>query len=154
MSVMLRVGVVGLGVGVGHIESYRELGARFSVEAICESAGVGRATFFRHFETKSLLLREYNRRTAEILTRRLAALPASTNAIDRLRVLADTIHDRWVDAGPGLRDLNRDAVSMGDTSGARLYPELQDAVREVVSDGRSSNLARFRHAPPPMAMMA
>jgi predicted dehydrogenase len=36
MSATLRVGVVGLGVGVGHIESYRELGARYSVEAICD----------------------------------------------------------------------------------------------------------------------
>lgn len=36
MITPLRVGVAGLGVGVGHIESYRELGARFSVEAICD----------------------------------------------------------------------------------------------------------------------
>jgi predicted dehydrogenase len=36
MSAALRVGVVGAGVGVNHIEAYRELGERFVVQALCD----------------------------------------------------------------------------------------------------------------------
>jgi predicted dehydrogenase len=36
MSAPLRVGVVGAGVGVNHIEAYRELGGLFSVEVLCD----------------------------------------------------------------------------------------------------------------------
>jgi predicted dehydrogenase len=36
MTKVLKVGVVGVGVGVNHIESYRELRGRFSVDAICD----------------------------------------------------------------------------------------------------------------------
>jgi predicted dehydrogenase len=36
MSKRLKVGVVGLGVGVSHVEAYRELGALFEVAALCD----------------------------------------------------------------------------------------------------------------------
>jgi predicted dehydrogenase len=36
MSGLLKVGVVGLGVGAGHIEAYRELDHLFSVNALCD----------------------------------------------------------------------------------------------------------------------
>jgi predicted dehydrogenase len=36
MSAPLKVGVVGAGVGVNHIAGYRQLGARYAVQAICD----------------------------------------------------------------------------------------------------------------------
>ena len=36
MSVRLKVGVVGCGVGVGHIKGYQELPDLYSVEALCD----------------------------------------------------------------------------------------------------------------------
>ena len=36
MTKTLTVGVVGVGVGVNHITAYRELGTRYSVEALCD----------------------------------------------------------------------------------------------------------------------
>jgi predicted dehydrogenase len=36
MSAPLKVGVVGAGIGASHIEAYKSLGARFSVEALCD----------------------------------------------------------------------------------------------------------------------
>src|SRR4051794_35473022 len=73
-----------------------------SVEEICEVAGVGRATFFRHFETKAGLLREYNRRLAHDAAQRLTVVGAAGASV-QLQAIADAIYDAWASAGPGVR---------------------------------------------------
>jgi AcrR family transcriptional regulator len=117
-----------------------------SVEEICSAAGVGRATFFRHFETKAGLLREYNRRLAEDATQRIATL-ASTDATSRLQAVADAIHDAWVAAGPGLRRLGADAATLADPSGNRT--ELLALVLDVVRAGRAAG-ELATDLPPPL----
>ncbi|HEY3141980.1 MAG TPA: helix-turn-helix domain-containing protein, partial [Acidimicrobiales bacterium] len=47
-----------------------------TVEAICEQAEVGRATFFRFFGSKAGLLGEFGRRMAEQIVQRLDEAPA------------------------------------------------------------------------------
>ena len=36
MSDRLRVAVVGLGIGMGHVAAYRELADRFELAAVCD----------------------------------------------------------------------------------------------------------------------
>lgn len=105
-----------------------------SVEEICASAGVSRATFFRYFETKAGLLREYNRRLTEDAQTRLDALP-TTDAVTRFEAIRDTIYDNWIHASPGLRRLGADAAAISDPTGQSTHPELYALVLRVVRDG-------------------
>lgn len=118
-----------------------------SVEEICRSAGIGRATFFRHFETKAGLMREKNGRTAADARERIDELPGPSDAIDRLRAFADAVHDAWVDAGPGLRGLFEDSVTGGDNIRARLHSDLQTLVGEIMRDGRASGALSLELSP-------
>lgn len=120
-----------------------------SIEDIAEAAGVGRATFFRHFDTKAGLLREHNRRLTDDAATRLAAL-TSTDAIDRLRTVVDAIHDAWTTAGPGLRQLGADAAALADPTGAKTHPELIQLVLDIVRDGIASGRMQTP-LPPPLA---
>ena len=71
-----------------------------SVDEICEHAGVGRATFFRIFETKAGLLREFNRRlTLDAIARIEAA--GEIDLLSALGLVRAAILDAWRDAGPG-----------------------------------------------------
>jgi AcrR family transcriptional regulator len=118
-----------------------------SVEEICAAAGVGRATFFRHFETKAGLLREYNRRLTTDAERRIDTL-ATTDARSRLQAVADAIHDTWSTAGPGVRRLGADAASLADPTGGRTHPELLALVLEVVRAGRTAGELASELPPP------
>lgn len=107
-----------------------------STEQICEEAGVSRATFFRYFETKAGLLREYNRRLAEDASARIDALE-TTGAVARLEVIGDAIYDNWIDASPGLRRLGARAAELSDPTRQRIHPELYRLVLDTVRDGLS-----------------
>ena len=120
-----------------------------SVEEICAVAGVGRATFFRHFETKAGLLREYNRRLARDAAARVAALGAVA-ADAQLQAIADAIHDAWASAGPGVRRLGGDAAALADLTGERTHPELLRLVLDVVRGGVADGTLRTE-LPPPLA---
>lgn len=120
-----------------------------SVEDICAAAGVGRATFFRYFETKAGLLREHNRQLADAARARLDALPVP-GAVAGLVAVADAIHDAWVDAGPGLRRLGAEVTTLADPSGKRTHPELLDVVTELVRAGVASGELTV-DVPPPLA---
>ncbi len=120
-----------------------------SVEEICDAAGVGRATFFRYFETKAGLLREHNRRLTQDAAARLARLPSTdVGAGAQLRVVADAIHDAWMSAGPGMRGLGSDAAALADPTGARTHPELIQLVLEIVRQGLASGELRTNLSPP------
>ncbi len=118
-----------------------------SVEEICEAAGVGRATFFRHFETKAGLLREYNRRLTADARHRLEAL-VTTDARSRLQVIADAVHDTWSAAGPGVRRLGADAATLSDPTGSRTHPELLALVLDVVRAGSAAGQLATELPPP------
>jgi AcrR family transcriptional regulator len=104
------------------------------VEAICERAGVGRATFFRIFETKAGLLLEFNRRLAAEAAARLDAaqgadLPTS------LEIIRAAIVAAWRDAGPG--HIGMAQAFTQSTPGPDLHaahPELLALVRRCIED--------------------
>lgn len=112
-----------------------------TIEEVCADAGVGRATFFRHFETKAGLLREFNRRLAVEAAQRVEATSVP-GAVHHLRLVSDAIHDAWVDAGPGLRSLGIDAASLSDPGGRRSHPELLDVVAGVIASGTEAGELR------------
>jgi AcrR family transcriptional regulator len=63
-----------------------------TIEAICESADVARATFFLHFPTKASLLHEWNCQVAAEFSARLREPRGS--AVDELRGLVEHISQR------------------------------------------------------------
>lgn len=82
-----------------------------SVEEICAEAQVGRATFFRYFETKSGLIRELDQRAAVRARQQLLPLTDPSFA-ELLRIVADTLHEIWGSATSGLRALGRESSSV------------------------------------------
>ena len=123
-----------------------------SVEEICAAAGVGRATFFRYFETKAGLLREYNRRLTADAAERLTAM-GDADAGARLRAIAGAIHDAWTSAGPGVRRLGGDAAALADPTGERTHPELIGLVLDVVRTGLAAGELRTDLPPPLVAYL-
>jgi AcrR family transcriptional regulator len=124
--------------------SYGEL----TVEEICDAAGVGRATFFRIFEAKTGLLREFNRRLAARVEGRLAA-EAPTDAAGALRIVADEIVSTWSRAAPGATEMAIEymhAAGPGQVHGA--HPELLDLVVGIVEGGVKTG--EIRGANPPL----
>jgi AcrR family transcriptional regulator len=116
------------------VRSFDEL----SVEEICERADVGRATFFRIFETKAGLLREFNRRLADDAAARLAAAGDIDlrTALDHVRA---AIVDAWRHAGPGhvgMAAAYLAAVPTGNPHAA--HPELLALVADRITIGISS----------------
>lgn len=104
-----------------------------SVDDICARAGVGRATFFRIYDTKAGLLREFNRRLTDDAAARIAGVPASDirTVLDQIR---QAIIDAWRHAGPGHFGMARAFVSSvptGDVHGA--HPELLELVTEHIT---------------------
>ena len=108
-----------------------------TVEQICAAAGIGRATFFRHFDRKASLLREFNRRMAASASERLEKRRARSTA-QRLRIVQQVLSEAWTRAHPGLRTMALDAVAAMDASGRNTHPELLDLVTAIVRDGLAS----------------
>ena len=70
-----------------------------SIEEICAAAGVGRATFFRIYQTKADLLLEFNRRLAIRVQGRLD-FANQTDVQVALRIVGEEIADTWTQAAP------------------------------------------------------
>ncbi|MBE3199958.1 MULTISPECIES: TetR/AcrR family transcriptional regulator [Parafrankia] len=108
-----------------------------SVEEICRRAGVGRATFFRIFETKEGLLREFNRR----LTADAAARIDAAGDIDLRAALGhvrDAIIEAWGHAGPGHASM---ALTYAYHAPERIHdphPELYALVRQRIERAMAS----------------
>src|SRR5690349_5183478 len=112
-------------------KTYDEL----AVEDICAHAGVGRATFFRIFDNKAGLLREFNRRLALDATDCIAASSA-TGAASTLKVIRRTIYRAWSQAGPGLVGMAAEHAHGAPSSDPHaVHPELFALVSEVVTAG-------------------
>jgi len=106
-----------------------------SIDEICEAAGVGRATFFRIFETKAGLLREFNRRlTVRVRERLDDELPATSTGA--LQIVADEIVSTWSQAAPGAAEMAIDFMRSKSPAGAHAaHPELLDLVVDIVQTG-------------------
>lgn len=109
-----------------------------TVEQICLEAGIGRATFFRHFDGKSGLLREFNRRLAERAEQKLEDIGGGRSAGDQLRVVQECVAEAWLEAPPGVRKMGLDAARVMDPSGRDVHPELLALVIAIVRGGLTS----------------
>jgi AcrR family transcriptional regulator len=115
-------------------QSFEEL----TVEQICERAGVGKATFFRIFESKAGLLREFNRRLAQDAAERIAR-SGCTDVRTTLGHVRAAIVDAWRHAGPGHVGMAREFIrSMPSTELHAAHPELLHLVTEVIGTAVAS----------------
>jgi AcrR family transcriptional regulator len=115
-------------------QSFEEL----TVEQICDRAGVGKATFFRIFESKAGLLREFNRRLAQDAAERIAR-SGCTDVRTTLGHVRAAIVDAWRHAGPGHVGMAREFIrSMPSTELHAAHPELLHLVAEVIGTAVAS----------------
>lgn len=104
-----------------------------TVEQICEQAGVGKATFFRIFESKAGLLREFNRRLADDASARVAR-GGDVDARTTLGLVRAAIVDAWRNAGPGHVGMAREFVrTMPSTDPHAAHPELLAIVTDTIA---------------------
>jgi AcrR family transcriptional regulator len=109
--------------------SFEEL----SVEDICAHAGIGRATFFRIFQTKAGLLREFNRRLAQNAAARIAAAETAGVA-STLGHIRAAIYDAWRMAGPGHIRMAEEFVRAAPSNDPHsAHPELLGLIVETIS---------------------
>ncbi len=103
-----------------------------TVDDICAHANVGRATFFRIYETKAGLLREFNRRLTDDAAARIE-LAGDIDLRTALNHIRDAIVDAWRRAGRGhvgmATEFTRSTPS-GDPHAA--HPELLALVIERI----------------------
>lgn len=103
------------------------------VEDICAHAGVGRATFFRIFDNKAGLLREFNRRLAQSAQDDIAAA-GTTGITETLEVIRQSIYRAWQGAGPGLIHMAAEHARGAPSSDPHAaHPELFRLVLEAVT---------------------
>jgi len=106
--------------------------AELTVEEISQHAGVGRATFFRIYETKAGLLREFNRRLAADAAARIAAA-GDIDLYQALGHVRGAIAEAWRDAGPGVAGMAREFTSSSQASDLHSpHPELLALVERLI----------------------
>jgi AcrR family transcriptional regulator len=109
-------------------QSFDEL----TVDRICEEARVGKATFFRIFETKAGLLREFNRRLARDAAQRIAHA-GDADVRTTLGHIRAAIVDAWRHAGPGHVGMAREFIrTMPSSDPHAAHPELLALVAEAI----------------------
>ena len=114
-----------------------------TIDEICARAEVGRASFFRIYGAKAGLLLEFNHRLARDAREAAAARPAA-GAVQRLRVVQQTLAASWTATGPALREMLRAFLSeagpalFSAAGDAPAHPELLALVAEIVEDGQRS----------------
>lgn len=124
-----------------------------TVEQICHEAGIGRATFFRHFDGKSGLIREFNQRLAERAEQKLEDLGVGGSAGDQLGVVQECVAEAWLEAHPGVRKMGLDAARVMDPSGRDVHPELLALVIAIVREGLTSGELTSALAPELVAFL-
>ncbi len=118
-----------------------------TVSEICQAAGVGRATFFRIFNSKAGLLREFHRRLTQRVEARLDGV-APRGAAESLRVVVDEITETWTQAGPGTAEMAVDFIRFSKLADAHaVYPELLDVVVRIMERGMQNGELRDSHFP-------
>lgn len=104
-----------------------------SVEDICAHAGIGRATFFRIFQTKAGLLREFNRRLTHDAAARIARAETADvgSTLDHIRA---AIYDAWRTAGPGHLRMAEEFVRGAPSNDPHsAHPELLALIVDTIS---------------------
>lgn len=107
-----------------------------TVEEICAAAGVGRATFFRHYQAKVGLLREFNRR----LTHSIEAAIADReplSATDCFWIVQQRIAETWQHASPGLLAMALEFIGPAPGGGKppSAHPELRRLMIAIAQRG-------------------
>lgn len=116
-----------------------------SVEAICERADVGRATFFRTYGSKAGLLVELNTRLGRRIAQRLASRP-SDSAVDQLWAVQDEVTRTWSDSAPALRTMVLEYLSttaasrLTEPAGVGALAAVADVVRAGQANGELNDL--------------
>lgn len=118
-----------------------------TLDAICESAGVARATFFLHFPSKASLLFEYAAGLAELAAERVAAGPDA--AAPQFREVAQLLCERWLEHEAVLREMLRELLAdpralRGAAAGRR---SLVGVVAGIVERGQARGELRPRVSP-------
>ena len=118
-------------MGLFETRSYAEI----SVDEICKAAKVGRATFFRIYNTKADLLLEFNRRLAERVQERLSEdEPQSVE--EGLRLVGAEIAATWLNAPAGAAALAVEFIqSTGRQNLHAAHPELFQIVLGIIERG-------------------
>ena len=118
-----------------------------SVDAICQAAGVGRATFFRIFEGKAGLLKEFNRRLVIEVEKRLDRQDeCDIKAV--LTVIGDAIADAWSQSTPGATEMMIEfsqSVSLANMHAA--HPELLEIFVDAMRTAQDAD--DIKHDFPP-----
>lgn len=110
-----------------------------SIEEICAAAGVGRATFFRVYQSKADLLLEFNRRLAGRVRERLQTRQDAGEELDvdqALRLVGEEIAETWTHTVPGAAAL---AIDFSQTAAGRglhaAHPQLLEIVVAIAERG-------------------
>lgn len=110
-----------------------------TVDAICERAEVGRATFFRFYGSKAGLLGEFSQRLAERIARRLDERPEAS-ATEQLWTVQDEIATAWGRSAPATREMAREWIRNATAADLQAVtpPELLALVADIVRDGQAT----------------
>ncbi|WP_134324174.1 TetR/AcrR family transcriptional regulator [Cumulibacter soli] len=109
-----------------------------SVEDVCSAAGVGRATFFRYYETKTGLIREVDVRVAADVRSQLG-LDVGRHAVSNdiglpelLRAIGDGLFAMWADASAGMLAIGRESGSIARPS-RRVFAQTLEVAIGVIT---------------------
>ncbi len=108
------------------------------VADICEQADVAQKTFFNHFETRQLLLRDIAETALDVLLADIEeARKAPVDTAERIAQLFGVIADNALNAGPMHRELLTEIIHSIHESGtdSEQARKLQDAFGALVADG-------------------
>jgi AcrR family transcriptional regulator len=111
-----------------------------TVEEICSEAGVGRTTFYLHFESKEQLLASLAGATGAGVAADLAAMPSAASLDERLDVLLRGIVRRMQDVPKSLAELvihsQRVQLKKARPEDVATSIRFADLAREVLADAR------------------
>ena len=85
--------------------------AGVTVDDICATAGVGKATFFRYFDSKYGLVDEFNQRMSRRIDSAIDLQRMS--ATECIRTATETVYQEWIHSAPQMRTLAREFLRLG-----------------------------------------
>ena len=109
-----------------------------TIAQICETADVGRGTFFLHFPSKAALLYEFNERIAEDF--RIATTIARSSAREELRALVERIGVELASEAEIMSAMLAEFFTSPETLAAapKQSRGLADLVTEIISRGQAN----------------
>lgn len=108
-----------------------------TVEDICDSAEVARATFFRYFGSKSGLIIEFDRRIVLKIESQLTA--ENLSVADKLAIVQTSMATAWNDVHPNLRALGLDYLKSTPVSDMSLaVADIKALTSQIIRQGLES----------------